>query len=213
MTMKTLLLIYRPVLLLFLGVITPVVVVVDILFGKDVPGGLWVIVVGAATRYWLLVIGILLATMQLRVFVANGVTRRDFTAGAARFGLVVALALAVVVVAGQTVESAILAGATPEIGGILAGFVRQVVFVLAFGVGGWLIGTAYFRLHPLVATLLNVPVVGAVALTSWLLGTVETGPAPLALPAAVPIGLALVALGYLVVRRLTADIAIRRTAG
>lgn len=52
------------------------------------------------------------------------------------------------------------------------------------------------------------------AATTWLLGVAEPFAEPvLALTWAVPISLIVVVLGYLVVRQLTAGVAIRRSAG
>lgn len=140
MTFKTLVRIYLPVLLSFLAFMVPAVVITDIVTGPighsdPVPGGFWLLIVGSATKYWLLIVGILLATMQLRVFVANGVTRRDFTTGAARFGLVAAVALAVLVVGGHAVESAVVTGGLTDVHPP-AEFLRQLSGLLAFGVGG-----------------------------------------------------------------------------
>jgi hypothetical protein len=68
----------------------------------------------------------------------------------------------------------------------------------------------------LVATALIVPALAPLSRVTWLLGIAETGPLGepvLRQPVSVPIALAVVVLAYLVVRRVSADVAIRRTAG
>jgi hypothetical protein len=64
--------------------------------------------------------------------------------------------------------------------------------------------------------VLIVPALAPLSLATWLLGIAETGPLGepvLRQPVSVPIALAVVVLAYLVVRRVSADVAIRRTAG
>jgi hypothetical protein len=223
LVMSTLLRLYRPIALWFLAVLTVVLVGVDVVtrIGSELEvfGGLWTLITSSATRYWILVVGILVTTMQLRVYVANGITRRDFTRGAAAFGLIVAVAFTVVVLIGHAVESTVVATAVSGDHVALSAareldrLGRVLPTLLAYGVSGWLIGIGYYRFHPLAGTLLIAPAVVPMVVTTWLLGAEDFGPfndAPLPYAVGLPIVLAVVAIAFLLVRRLLSDVAIRR---
>jgi hypothetical protein len=217
--------IYRPIALWFLSIITVVMVTLETIFTHfsvdtdGLAGGLWVLVVGSAVKYWLLVVGTLLSALNLRTFVANGITRRDFTAGAALFGIVSAVVLALVVLLGHIVESVAIAGVAGHVpltvGVALGGFARSVPAILAFGVSGWLIGAGYYRFHPFIGTALLAPALIPAGLTVWLLSLDDITPpsdAPLPYWPAVAIVLAAVAIAYWAVRGILHDTPIRRTA-
>ena len=221
--------IYRPIALWFLSVITVVMLGLEVIFTR-VAGdpampldGLWLLVVGSAVKYWLLVIGLLLPALNLRTFVANGITRRDFTAGAALFGIAAAVGLALFVLLGHVVESAALSAAAGPgnyvpltAGRALGEFGRNVPAILAFGLSGWLISAAYYRFSPIIGTALLVPAMIPAGLTTWMLSVGDIAPisdAPLPYWPAVAIVLAAVALGYLAARRILSEAAIRPTAG
>jgi hypothetical protein len=221
--------IYRPIALWFLSIITVVMVTLEVIFTRlaptaDLPtDGLWTLVAGSAAKYWLLVVGLLLSAMNLRTFVTNGITRRDFTAGAALFGIAATVVLSLFVLLGHVVESAALsavAGSADHVpltaGAALGEFGRNIPGILAFGLSGWLSGAAYYRFNPLIGTALLVPAMVPAGLTTWTLGVGDVAPmsdAPLPYWPALAIVLAAVALGYLAVRRILGEAAIRRTAG
>jgi hypothetical protein len=102
--------IYRPIMIPFavLLVAVEVGVVSVVATVKDLDFSMWLVLGGSAAKYWLLVIGIILVAMQLRQFVVNGVTRHEFLAGLAVFGLVLVVGWAVAVVLGHEVESLLL---------------------------------------------------------------------------------------------------------
>ena len=218
--------IYRPIAVWFLSFIIVVMVVLEVIFTRfaddaDLPtDGLWSLVAGSAVKYWLLVIGILLSVMNLRTFVTNGITRHDFTAGAAIFGIAVAVALAFVVLLGHIAESVALAAVAGPgehvsltAGAAIGEFGRNVPAILAFGLSGWLIGAAYYRFNPFIGTAFLVPALVPAALTTWLLSVGDVAPisdAPLPYWPALAIVLAAVGVGYLAVRRMLGDAAIRR---
>ena len=220
--------IYRPVALWFLSVIIVVMVALEVILTPlgddgDLPAdGLWTLVAGSAVKYWLLVIGIMLSVMNLRTFVANGITRRDFITGAALFGIVVAVELAFIVLLGHIAESVAMGtvagsdrshGYVPLTAGAAIGeFGRNVPAVLAFGVSGWLIGAAYYRFNPFIGTALLAPALVPAGLTVWMLSVGDIAPisdAPLPYWPALGIVLAAVVVGYLAVRRILGDAAIR----
>jgi hypothetical protein len=223
---SNLLRIYRPIALWFLGFIIAVMVALEVIFTRfadaaDLPtDGLWSLVAGSAVKYWLLVVGILLSVMNLRTFVTNGITRRQFTGGAAIFGIVVAVGLAFVVLLGHIVESVALgAVAGPgehtalTAGAAIGEFGRNLPALLAFGLSGWLIGAAYYRFSPFIGTALLVPAMVPAGLTTWMLSVGDVAPisdAPLPYWPALAIVLAAVAIGYLAVQRILGQAAIRR---
>jgi hypothetical protein len=107
--------IYRPVALWFWAIM-----VVGIAIGMTVVSrltdptfSLWLVVAGAAAKYWLGVVGVLLVSLHLRQFVANGVTRHDLLAGAALFGLMVAVLFALAVPLGHGAEQLLLSAGDP----------------------------------------------------------------------------------------------------
>ena len=225
---RALLRIHRPIALWFWGVMILCAAVVQsvatLVGSSDFPGGAWTLIAGSATRYWMLVIGILLVVLHLRAFVANGITRRDFTLGAAVFGLVCAAGFGVLLLLGHAVETALFdtAGGEPvsylptTVGGAAAELGRTVPALAAFLVSGLLIGTAYYRFHPLAATLLIVPSLVPAALAGWTLTVGDIGSmsdVPMPYAAGLALTLTAVVIASLVARRLLGDVAIRRTAG
>jgi hypothetical protein len=65
---------------------------------------LWLLVAGTGAKYWLGVVGTLLIALQLKSFVANGITRRAFLTGAAVFSLTLALIFTLLAPIGHFVE-------------------------------------------------------------------------------------------------------------
>lgn len=108
---------------------------------SDVWGG----IASQASRWFVLVIGILVATLSLPVHVAHGLTRRDFAAGAALFGLLLALLCSGAVVAGYVIFSGVhWAGTRPE-QPLLWVAVSLIFLLQAWFLAGSLIGAGFYR--------------------------------------------------------------------
>jgi hypothetical protein len=224
--LTTLLRIYRPVGLWFWCTMIICIAAVDTLLAThdSVNFSLWLLVAGTAAKYWLLVVGLLLINAQLKQFVTNGVTRRDFRTGSAVFGLVAAVLFALIVVAGHGVEQALtgLAGPLPadypdlSASSALSEFGHVLPAELAYLVSGAAIAAGFYRYGPLPGLLIIVPGLVPVALTETLLGR---GPHGEPLTRFLPYGVALVvtlvavALVALMYSRELRDVTIRRSAG
>ena len=91
----SLLRLWRPMILWFAAILVTVevVAVTAISAAGPVQFSFWLVVAGAAAKYWPLVAGILLVSTNFRLLVANGVTRHEFLAGAGVFGLVLVAGL------------------------------------------------------------------------------------------------------------------------
>ncbi len=131
-----------------------------------------------APRWFLFVIGIMLATVNLPVIIANGITRRSYFAGATVFSIISAALFALAVMAGFAIERAAfqihgMQGYLPtrypltnlELATAYAGeaFLGMACFMLS----GWIMGLTFYRLRVWVAIVL-IPVaaipLGAVSL-------------------------------------------------
>jgi hypothetical protein len=168
-------------------------------------------------RYWLGVTGILLVVTSMRPFLANGVTRRDYTIGAGMFGAVAALGFAALLGVGQVVErwAYDVAGLTPHSYeavsfGDVAGRVLPVF--LAFLVSGALIGAAFYRFGGWLGILCIAPAIVPTVLADWFVGFEGNDASPLPYLPSVLIVLAGIGLGALALRLLTRSIAIRQPA-
>jgi hypothetical protein len=184
---------------------------------------LWLTIANSAARYWLLVVGIILISMQFRQFVANGVTRREFLAGLAVFGPVLAVAFAVIVPLGHAAETGVLdlLGRRPPgypvctFGVALVEFGRVLPQSVAYFVSGTLIAAGFYRFRPWTGVALIIPGALPLVIGQGLLGFDDRGaaadlwPYAAALAAAALIIVAGAAGIYAVMR----DVAIRRTAG
>jgi len=97
---------YRPVVLWFLCAVAVIVAAVSIVAARvsDTGFSFWLITSGHATKWWLLIMGILLVATYLKLYVANGVTRHDFLLGSALFGGLTATAFAVLLPIGHGIE-------------------------------------------------------------------------------------------------------------
>jgi uncharacterized membrane protein len=217
--------IYRPVALWFWGLM-----IVGVGIGMTAanhfadPGfSLWLVVAGSAAKYWLGVVGVVLVSLHLRQFVANGVTRRDFLAGAAIAGLVTAVLFALAVPLGHAAEQLLmgLSGSVPEqypttsFGTALREFGHILPASLAFVVGGAAASGGFYRFGAwgglALLPLAVLPVVAAEAM----LGVDEQGGFEVRfLPYvwAALITLAMTALAALLFQRELRDVAIRRGA-
>jgi hypothetical protein len=218
--------IYRPVVLWFVIVLIVGIAVAEAVVTRftEPNFSLWLLVAGAAPKYWLMVIGIVLVTMQLRQYVSNGVTRRDFRTGAGAFGLILAVLFALWVPLGHGIESALLgmdgdlpAGYPPF---SMAVAVREFGYALpgalAFLAAGIAVSAGFYRYGLWPGLLVLVPGVLPVVATEAFLGIDDHGGlSTLFVPYAVALALTLVVtvLAAVVNHLLLRDVAIRRTAG
>jgi hypothetical protein len=222
---KALFRVYRPIVLPFavIFVVAEVIATVAVTHFKDLGFSMWLTLGGQAAKYWILVIGIILVAMQLRQFVVNGVTRHEFLAGAAVFGLVLAVGWAVVVPLGHGIESAVLAAfgtrgpgyPVQTAGGALREFGQQLPISLAYLVSGATIAIGFYRWRAWIGLVVMVGGAAPAVLTDWLLGFNEwngvTHSVPY--PAGLAASLAITGLVGWGCHRAISDVPIRRTAG
>ncbi|RSM48533.1 hypothetical protein DMB66_46115 [Actinoplanes sp. ATCC 53533] len=184
---------------------------------------LWLVIAGAAAKYWLGVVGVLLVSLHLRQFVANGVTRHDFLAGAAIAGVLVAVLFAAAVPLGHAGEQLLmsLGGPLPvgypatSFGTALREFGHVLPAALAFLATGGAASAGFYRFGAWGGLALLPLAVLPVGAAEALLGVNEEGGfdvrfVPYA--AAVLITLAVTALATLLYQRELRDVAIRRGA-
>jgi hypothetical protein len=189
----------------------------------DLRFSLWVAMAGSMARFWSVTIGIILVAMNLRQFVANGVTRREFASGAGVFALAIAVGFGVVVPVGHWVEGLVM-GAIGERGAgypvlsavdLLGDFARMAPQAFACLVSGGLIAIGFYRFRARLGLL--VMLLGALpAVTGDAMMSVdEQGRMHELLPflPALLVTLAVTGLAVVALRRLSRDVAIRRTAG
>lgn len=180
-----------------------------------------------AIRYFPMAIGIMLTPAMLPMYVAQGVTRRQF----ARVGALVTLAFATLTAlfmcVAYTIEALIyrLGGETYELGlphlfdswnDFALIFTEYVVLTAASIAAGWLIGTTYYRAHWFWATLLIpvclVPTAAAELLlqTSWIgSGFQDAGWTRPPLGLAIPLCLVAIALAMAAIYVLTRNVTIK----
>jgi hypothetical protein len=219
--------IYRPVALWFWSIVTLVTVITTaVLAGVDEVGvSLWFLIAGQGMKWWLLILGVLLVAVHLKLYVANGVTRRDFLIGAGVFGGLSAVVFALMVPLGHGVERLVwTAFGTPpdsypvftagaalrEAGHLLPGALGSLVT-------GALIAAGFYRFDWRIGLLLILPGALPLVVADGLLGLYAAAemPAPRLLPfaAGFVLSLAVTVLGALALRREMRDVTIRRTAG
>jgi hypothetical protein len=217
---------YRPATLFFLCLVTVVAVTVNLVNAAlaDVRFSWWSLVGGEAVRCFMLVLGVTLVATHLRLYVANGVTRRTFLLGAGVFAALHAAGLAGVLLLGRGAEQLLWSafGSLPAdyprfspaeaaslLGHVLPG-------ALAGLVTGALVAAAFYRFTWWVGLLLVVPGVLPLVSAAILLG-LYTGVAqrPFAVPVAVGVAvtLTLTLAGAWLVRRFLGEVAIPRAAG
>ena len=224
---KSLTRIYRPVVLWFLCAVTLVVVAASIVLARVSSGtgfSLWLITAGHATKWWLLIMGILLIATYLKLHVANGVTRHDFLLGSALFGGVTATAFAVLLPIGHGIEQLVWtiigtpAAGYPEFSAAEAvqEFGHYLPIELGFFVSGAFIGAAFYRFAWWAGLLLVLPGAMPALAADALLGGVGAGP-PVArgLPyaGALAVSLVVTVLMAAMIGAAMRDVTIRRTAG
>jgi len=216
---------YRPVIIPFASILVLVelVGVTWVASVKRPDFSMWLVLAGSAEKYWLLVIGIILVSMNLRQFVANGVTRHEFLAGSAVYGLVLALGWSVALVLGHVVEALLLGAAGrrgdgyPGIGPIdlLDQFGHALPLALGWMLSGALIAIGFFRWRAWLGLIVMVGGAIPAAVADGLLAYNEFGDGVgrLPYPAALAISIAATALGAVALHRAVSDTPIRRTAG
>jgi hypothetical protein len=219
--------IYRPIILWFWCALAVVTAVVTAVLARvaEVNLSLWIVVAGHATKWWLLVVGVMLVAAHFKLYLANGVTRRDFVLGAGVFGTVTALGYAALVPIGHGVERLVWTafGDPPEsypafsAAGALREFAHLLPATLAWLVSGALITAGFYRFRWWAGLLLLVPAALPLAVTDALLGIFgpEDSPTARLLPFAVglAISLALTAAGTAAFYLQMRDVAVARAAG
>ena len=221
--LKSLTGIYRPVAIWFYGILAVVVLVTSIVWVQvtDVDRSLWQLIAGQATKYWLLVVGILLVGTHLKLYVANGVTRRNFLFGAGLFGGLAAVLFAALIPLGRTVEwlAWMPFGASPGFSAASAwhDFGFYLPGALGALVSGALVAAGFYRWSWWKGLLLIVPFALPLAVSEVLLGLYasDTGPSARCLPfaAGIAVSLLVTAVGAVVLHRVLREVTIRRSAG
>jgi hypothetical protein len=218
---------YRLVGLWFWGVITLVVIGASVVTARfsGIDLSVWELITGQAAKYWLLVLGLMLVPTHLKLFVANGVTRRDFLLGAGAFGLVTAVIFAALVPIGRGVESlvrtafGVAADGYPDFsaGEALRDFGHYAPGAVGWLITGALVAAGFYRYPWWVGLLLIIPFALPLAIPETLLGlyaAVDT-PAHRFVPFGAGLALSLLAgaAGAVVLRQMIRDVAIRPSAG
>jgi hypothetical protein len=224
---KSLAKMYRPVGIAVWSIIVLIVVLTTAVLAVvyEVKYSLWLIIAGQVMKWWLLVFGVLAVATHLKLYVANGVTRRDFLAGAALFGGLTAALYAMIVVLGHGIERLVwTAFGTPpdtypafsaldalrEFGHYLPGALGSLVT-------GALVAAGFYRFTWWIGLLLVIPGLLPLAVADGMFGLYAAveAPAPrlLPYPAAVAFSLTVTVIGALLLHRQMHDVAIRRTAG
>jgi hypothetical protein len=213
---------YRPVVLWFWATMIVCVAVgmTAVAMATDPTFSLWLLIAGSAAKYWLGVVGATLVSLNLRQFVANGVTRHEFLAGGAIFGLPAVALFALVVVAGHGVEQLLLGLGGPlpadypttSLGTGLREFGQALPAQLAFLVSGAAITAGFYRFGAWGGLALLPVALLPVGAAETLFGFDESLGAEVRFvpyAAAVLITLAVTALGVLLYQRELRDVTIR----
>jgi hypothetical protein len=218
---------YRLVGLWFWGVITLVVVGASVatvrVSGIDL--SMWELITGQASKYWLLVLGVSLVATHLKLFVANGVTRRDFLSGAGAFGLVSAVLFAALVPIGRAVEwllrtaLGVATNGYPDfsVGEAVRDFGHYAPGAVGWMITGALVAAGFYRYPWWAGLLLIIPFALPLAIPEALLGLYVA--ADVAQHQFVPFGAGLAlsllasAAGAVALRVMTRDVPIRPSAG
>jgi hypothetical protein len=197
--------------------------VVLITWAIDLRFSFWIAIFGSMARYWSLVVGIMLVSTSLRQFIANGVTRREFAAGAAVFAAVIAAGFGVLVTLGHWVEGLVV-GAIGErnavypllrAGDLLGEFGRVAPQALAWFVSGAVVAAGFYRFGGWAGLLVLPFGLLPASAAEFLVAVDERGIVQDLLPylPALLISLTLTALAAAAFRLLSRDVAIRRAPG
>jgi hypothetical protein len=218
--------IYRPIAAWFLGIVVVVVTVGSTIFSHVSPQhvSLWLIIVGFGSKYWLGVVAVMLISMQLRSFVANGISRRAFLAGAGVFSLLAALFFALLGPIGHAVEYLLLSlfvqlpadYPAVSLSAGLGQFGHALPANLAFLVTGAAVTAGFYRFGGLLGLPVMIPGLVPIGVAEGLFnfddgGDMTTRFLPYAV--ALLLSLAATAAGALLLRFQVRDVAIRRTTG
>ena len=224
MVLGSILQMYRPMVLWFAAALVVFVALTEIVIVQfaDPPFSLWMFIAGSGVKYWFGVVGVMSVAAHLRLFVAAGITRRDFLAGSLLFGVLAAIAFAVFVTAGHGVEYVLRGGADgvppayPDWSPAVA--LREIGHILpsclAFLVAGATASAGFYRFGAWIGLLLVIPALLPMAVSEGLLGIGDKGEVVsrfLPYGVAFAVSLAVTALGALVYRRELRDVAIRAT--
>ena len=178
---------FAPVIAIFLAIVIPVFVGVGVISCiTDGEGSAWEIAATGAFKWFPFALAVLVTPAILPMYVTHGVTRHQFLAGAMLTLGAFALAVAAFLNLGYAVEAAIhqaagrpyelrsphLFESWTEVPLVVAEYALLLAALLACG---WLIGTLYYRLHCLWATLLIPAAVAPAAGAELLLQTSWTG--------------------------------------
>ena len=144
----------------------------------DQRSSVWETVGLQAPRWFMFVIGIMLATVNLPVLVAHGITRRVFARGALVFAVASSAAFSLLMLMGFVVERAVYTA-----NGMMAAidnyplakvtdasrfYVEITLAGLLFMLSGWVIGLLFYRLRIWLALLalpvVTLPVIGGIAM-------------------------------------------------
>lgn len=117
---------------------------------------LWILPGFAPPKYFLFVIGLLLAVVHLPIYVAHGVSRRTFAAGSAYFAGLVGAAFALMTMLGFVLQDQVLQQFEPteSWGGAMRAGLGNLVVNLVYLGAGWLVGVGYYRTNGWLGTLL-----------------------------------------------------------
>ncbi|MFF5080858.1 hypothetical protein ACFY36_27730 [Actinoplanes sp. NPDC000266] len=223
---STLFRLYRFILIVFWAILLTVEAVALVVINRaagESRFSFWLVVAGSATKYWPLVAGIIVISLHLKQFVANGITRREFLGGLALFGAGLTALFTALVVAGHAVESLLLGalglrgetypvfhvtGAVSEFGHLLPG-------AMAYMVTGMLVTAGFYRWNPWIGVPLILPSVIPLAVADNLIRFDEFGETLHRLPygPALTVTLTATVAGFLAIYAVLRDTPIRRTSG
>lgn len=206
-------------IVLWIAAITVVVVsigLVAITRAGPMKFSFWLVMAGSIAKYWPLAVGITLVSMHFRLFVTNGVTRREFLVAVAVCGLIFAAGFGLAVTAGHAVESAVLGLADQRAAGYPSPDAGEIGRVLPLSLGyfttGVLISASFYRFGPLIGLALIIPSSLPGAVAEGLLDLDEFGNGAGLLPyaPALAITLAVIALAGAATWAALRDVPIRR---
>ncbi|WP_250027323.1 hypothetical protein [Paractinoplanes maris] len=216
---------FKPIVLWVLAILTAVevIAVVAILSVGPIKFSFWLVVFGAAAKYWPLVAGILLVSMYFRLFASNGITRHEFLRGLAVFWLGIIFVVAALVVLGHAAESVVLGLLDQRgdgypvfrFGEAASEFFHVLPGTAGYLTSGILIAAGFYRFRPWTGVLLIIPGAVPAGVAEGLIKIDEFGHLTQRLPLAIALTISLAATvaGGLATHRLMRDVAIRRATG